>query len=69
MVIPPILTLGLGIFPIVALVGAQLTVAGSITQTCVSVMSGLVGLPFSAMASLNTLLANSILPFIVKPIG
>ena len=59
-----ILALGLVFFPVVALVGAHLVVIFSITQACTGVTSLTVGLPFSAMATLGTLLTGNILPFL-----
>jgi hypothetical protein len=67
MTTPPILTLGLGIFPIVALLATQLTPVTSLAQTTVSVMAFGLNLPMTAASSLNTLLTSSILPFILSP--
>ena len=59
-----LLTLGLVIFPVVALVGTQLGVIFIITQACIGVTASTVGLPFSAVATLSTLLTGNILPFL-----
>jgi glycogen synthase len=64
MTLPPIMTLALGLFPIVSLVGGQVGTISSIMQSCTGMVSSCVGLPFSAMTALGIALSTAIIPFL-----